>query len=61
MDQQGPLYSTGNHNEKEYETEYIHIFVGVTEPLCCIAEISTFYINYISIKIRLQMYIHKGC
>lgn len=29
MDQQGPLYSTGNHNEKEYETIYTHISVGV--------------------------------
>ena len=29
MGQQGPLYSTGNHNDKEYEIEYTHIFVCV--------------------------------
>ena len=41
------LYSTGNyirypvinHNGKEYEKEYIYIYIRITESLCCPAEI----------------------
>ena len=43
------LYSTGNyiqypvinHNGKEYEKEYIYIYMYVAESLCCTAEINT--------------------
>ena len=53
------LYSTGsyiqypviNHNGKEHEKEYTHTYV-ITESLCCIAEINTLQINYISIKLK---------
>ena len=31
---------------------YTFLCVHVTEPLCCTSEISTFYINYTSIKIK---------
>ena len=51
------LYSTGNyihypminHNGKEYEKEYVYVYV--TELLCFTAEINTaLYMNYTSIK-----------
>ena len=43
------LYSSGtyiqylviNHNGKEYEKEYIYMYVCITESLCCTAEINT--------------------
>ena len=38
-------YPVINHNGIEYEKDYIYICI--TEPLCCIAEINkTVYINY---------------
>ena len=49
--QQDLLYSTGNyiqypvinHHGKEYEKEYIYtyIYICITEPCCCTAEINT--------------------
>ena len=48
MDKQGPkLYNTGNyiqypvinHNGKEYEKEYVCIYICITESHFCTAEI----------------------
>ena len=35
-----------NHNGKEYEKEYMYIYI--TESFCCTMEIRTLFINYIS-------------
>ena len=68
MDKQSPTvwhrdytqYPGVNHNGKEYEKEYIYMYVCVysihmcvTESLCCTAEVNTtLEINYISIKLK---------
>ena len=38
-------YPVINHNGKEYEKEYIQLYIDITEALCCIAGIKHNIVN----------------